>query len=175
MVQPPVVQVVGYKKSGKTSLVCELIHQYTAQGLRVGSVKHDAHKLRFDGEGTDTWKHCQAGAQLTAVTSADQTVIFKQSSSPLQDLIQAMNEMDLVIVEGFKHEPYPKVVMIKRDEDQRLLTELTHIIAVVSWIPLEDVGVPVWTWGQTSGLADYILVSVGGKENTEFFDRNELD
>jgi molybdopterin-guanine dinucleotide biosynthesis protein B len=161
MVQPPVVQVVGYKKSGKTSLVCELIHQYTAQGLRVGSVKHDAHKLRFDGAGTDTWKHGQAGAQLTAVTSADQTVIFKQSSSSLQDLIQSMNEMDLVIVEGFKHEAYPKVVMIKRDEDKKLLTELTHIIAVVSWIPLEDVGVPVWKWGQTAGLADYILEKWG--------------
>lgn len=175
MVQPPVVQVVGYKKSGKTTLVCELINQYTAQGLRVGSAKHDAHQLRFDGTGTDTWKHCQAGSQITAVTSADQTVIFKQTSSQLQDLIQWMNEMDLVIVEGFKHEPYPKVVMIKHDEDKRLLTELTHVIAVVSWIPLEDMGVPVWAWGQTAGLADYILVAIGGKYSSEFFDQSGED
>lgn len=64
----PVLQIVGYKNSGKTTLACRLIHALSAQGLRVGSAKHDAHQFQLDDPGTDSSRHLLHGAVETVLT-----------------------------------------------------------------------------------------------------------
>ena len=63
-----IIQVVGYKNSGKTTLVSELVRTLTSEGYRVGTLKHDAHDFEPDIPGKDTWQHRKAGAQVTAIT-----------------------------------------------------------------------------------------------------------
>lgn len=64
----PVLQIIGYKNSGKTTLVCRLIEALSAQGIRVGSAKHDAHSFQLDDPGTDSSKHLLHGAVETVLT-----------------------------------------------------------------------------------------------------------
>lgn len=153
----PVVQVIGYKNSGKTTLVCQLVRQLKQKGLRVGTVKHSSHTFDIDHPGKDTWRHRKAGAEAVAITSPDRTAIVRQRSTPLSDLLAEMRGVDLVMVEGFKWEPYPKIVIVKNIEHLELLKNTEHVIAVVSWIPLQHIGVPVFHKDDVAAILNTVL------------------
>ncbi|WP_232345306.1 molybdopterin-guanine dinucleotide biosynthesis protein B [Paenactinomyces guangxiensis] len=155
--QRRIVQVVGYKNSGKTTLICHLIGQLAEKGLRVGTVKHDSHDFQWDTAGTDTWKHTAAGAHTVAITSTKKTAVFKQKPASLDELVSGMDDVDVILVEGFKQEKYPKVLLIRNVDDTQLLQQLTNVIAVVSPVPLTNIRLPVWPAGQTDGLAEFLL------------------
>lgn len=127
-----IIQVVGYKNSGKTTLVCELVKELSSSGFRVGTLKHDAHEFEPDVPGTDTWQHRQAGAHITAITSPSRTAWFQEQTTPLEDLITNMREhtLDFLIIEGFKSASYPKAILLRNEQDIDLLS-LTNIIAII--------------------------------------------
>ncbi|TJY43531.1 molybdopterin-guanine dinucleotide biosynthesis protein B [Cohnella pontilimi] len=127
-----VLQVVGYKDAGKTTLVSEIVRELSSRGLLVGTVKHNAHDHEPDIPGTDTWKHREAGAHATAMVSETRTLWRREVSTPLPDLIAAMQSADMnaVIVEGFKQSSYPKLVLLRGDEDVELL-KLPGVMAAV--------------------------------------------
>lgn len=131
-----VFQIVGYKNSGKTTLICELLPLLGQRGFRVGTIKHDAHSFTMDTPGTDTWKHREAGADMVAITSQESTAVFEQRHTPLNQLINRMRVMDIVLVEGFKDEGYPKIVLLRGEEDEELLDRLDGVLAVVSPVRL---------------------------------------
>src|SRR5690554_1249424 len=108
-----IYQIVGYKNSGKTTLICKLIEWFTANEFRVGTIKHDAHNFNMDTSGTDTYRHREAGAQIIAITSDYRTAIVQESPASLDQLIEQMVDVDMILVEGFKQENYPKIVMIR--------------------------------------------------------------
>ncbi|GMK41540.1 molybdopterin-guanine dinucleotide biosynthesis protein MobB [Paenibacillus sp. CCS19] len=130
-----IIQVVGYKNAGKTTLVENMVRALTEAGYAVGTVKHDGHRFDIDHEGTDTWRHREAGASMTAITSANRTVMMEEKPVELSALVQRMATMDIVVVEGFKQEAYPKIVIVRREADKELLDNLSHIAAVVTWLP----------------------------------------
>lgn len=119
----PIIQIVGYKNSGKTTLIARLVAMLHALNLRVAVIKHDVHGFEVDREGTDTYRHRQAGASAVAIVSPWRTAIVEERETPLADLIGHFQAYDLIIVEGFKREPYPKIVLIRSAEDEHLLTE----------------------------------------------------
>lgn len=127
-----VLQVVGHKNSGKTTLVSEIVTALSVGGLQVGTIKHAAHDHQPDIPGTDTWTHREAGAKATAMVTEKRTMWLREVTTPLPDLLAAMQSagMDAVIVEGFKQAGYPKLVLIRGDEDSELLT-LSGMIAIV--------------------------------------------
>ncbi|MFC7442009.1 molybdopterin-guanine dinucleotide biosynthesis protein B [Laceyella putida] len=141
-VSPPILQVVGYKNSGKTTLLCQLIHYAAKRGIRVGTVKHDGHDYEIDHRGTDTWRHRTAGAEVVAITSRTQTTLMKREPMSLPRIISHMTEMDLILVEGFKQAPFPKVVCLRREQDASLLDSLSHVIAIVTWFPFTHPTIP---------------------------------
>ncbi|RJX41720.1 molybdopterin-guanine dinucleotide biosynthesis protein B [Paenibacillus pinisoli] len=129
-----IIQLVGYKNTGKTTSVCRLTERYKGLGLRVGTIKHDAHDFQIDTPGTDTWKHQAAGADITAITSASRTAILKQSKSELDALIAAIaQDVDIILIEGFKTAPYPKLVFAREADQLRLLESVSQPIALVGW------------------------------------------
>ncbi|CAM4486442.1 molybdopterin-guanine dinucleotide biosynthesis protein B [Paenibacillus endophyticus] len=130
---PIIIQIVGYKNTGKTTLVCRLTEHLKLAGYKVGTVKRDAHDFQIDTPGTDTWKHQAAGADITAITSANRTAILKPYSEPLDQLLAHMSEVDVVLVEGFKDASYPKIIMIRSAQDTALLNELTNPLAAALW------------------------------------------
>ncbi|QJD83756.1 molybdopterin-guanine dinucleotide biosynthesis protein B [Cohnella herbarum] len=127
-----IIQIVGYKNSGKTTLTCELVRELGKQGRRVGTLKHDAHDFEPDVPGKDSWKHRQAGAHITAITSPSRTAWVQEQSTPIEKLVSRMESqsVDFLIIEGFKTASYPKIVLLRSEEDEELLA-LPNIVAVV--------------------------------------------
>jgi len=151
-----IIQVVGYKNAGKTTLVESIVRVLTEAGYAVGTVKHDGHRFDIDHEGTDTWRHREAGASMTAITSADRTVIMEERSSELDDIIRRMHAMDAIIVEGFKEADYPKIVLIRSYEDSELVLRLRQVIAVITWVPELTFPVPTFSIDQTNQLVAWL-------------------
>lgn len=139
MKQPYVLQLVGFSDSGKTTLMTKLIAHFEQAGMRVGVVKHDGgHDFEWDQQGKDTWRYREAGASLVAISSETQTVIHEQRPTPLSQLVERLTQAgaDLILVEGFKREGYPKLVLLRKAEDQELLHTVTTIKGIVTWKPI---------------------------------------
>ncbi|CAM4380604.1 molybdopterin-guanine dinucleotide biosynthesis protein B [Paenibacillus alkaliterrae] len=133
LLTPIVVQIVGYKNTGKTTLVCRLTERFKQAGYKVGTIKRDAHDFQMDTPGTDTWKHQAAGAEMTAITSSKRTAILKQHTESLDRLIEQMKECDVILIEGFKTAAYPKIIMIRTAADLELLQQATNALAAAAW------------------------------------------
>ncbi|WP_341278067.1 molybdopterin-guanine dinucleotide biosynthesis protein B [Paenibacillus sp. FSL H8-0537] len=151
-----IIQIVGFKNTGKTTLTAALVKQLAEAGCRVGTVKHDGHDFDIDHPGTDTWQHREAGAHKIAITSPHRTAIMEQRPTPLKELLQQFGDMDWVIVEGFKQECYPKIVLIREEEDEALVKQLEQVVAVASWYPVSFGGLPVFAVQDSAGMAAWI-------------------
>jgi len=109
------VAVIGCKKSGKTRLIEELLKVFTQKGYRVGVIKNSHHTLETDRPGTDSWRLKEAGASRVMLTwpggAALPHFAIQKSNNPryLADL--CMEDLDLVILEGFKSSPLPKILV----------------------------------------------------------------
>lgn len=158
-----VIQIVGYKNTGKTTLVEKLIRALADAGYQIGTVKRDAHRFEVDHEGTDTWRHRRAGASMTAITSANRTAFMEEKHTPLDEILQRMTGMDFVIVEGFKNEKYPKIVMIRTEEDLELITQLEQVEAIVSWLPGVSADVPVYDVNDSDAIVSWAKSKRGAK------------
>ncbi|GAA0379563.1 molybdopterin-guanine dinucleotide biosynthesis protein B [Paenibacillus motobuensis] len=131
MNKPPVIQIVGYKDSGKTTLIGRLLPLFSGMNLRVAMIKHDAHGFEIDHSGTDTYAYRQHGAVAIAITSPYRTALIEEQETPLKELIERFGGYDLILVEGYKQEAYPKIVMLRSGEDRILLQELNQVKACV--------------------------------------------
>jgi len=133
-INKPIIQIVGYKNSGKTTVTSKLVTRFKENGLRVGTIKHDAHNsFSLDQPGTDTWKHSEAGADRIAISSAERSAMLWAAPASLDALLEQMNGMDIVLIEGYKQANYPKLLLIRDPLDVSLLHELTSVIAVMAW------------------------------------------
>lgn len=161
-----VLQIVGYKNAGKTTLATEAIRRLSTLGYLVGSAKHDAHDFEPDVPGTDSWRHREAGAFLTAISSDSRTAWTIERPSTLDAILDQMrnNAVDVAVVEGFKTAPHPKIVLL-RDEADNALLGLPNIIAIALRQPNEpataaaaSARLPVFIIGdfQLDGLLGYI-------------------
>ncbi|KZX13422.1 molybdopterin-guanine dinucleotide biosynthesis protein B [Methanobrevibacter curvatus] len=106
-----IVSVVGNKNTGKTSLSVKIIKELKNRGYKVASIKHSHHKMDFDREGTDTYKHKEAGAET--IMGAGGRFFFniekKMSLDRLLFLVKFIDEPDFLVIEGFKSYKYPKI------------------------------------------------------------------
>ena len=105
-----IISVVGYKKTGKTALVEQLIKSLKDHGS-VGTIKH-LHDTSLNAPNTDTWKHVQAGAEITIGVTPDELVKFSHKNNLESALDELANSgMDFCIVEGFKDSSLPKIAL----------------------------------------------------------------
>ena len=147
-----VLQVVGYKNAGKTTLVCEIVRMLASEGITVGTLKRDDHGADPEPEGVDTRRMREAGASMTALVSAQRLMWVQEQSATLEQLLDAMRDggVEAVIVEGFKTAAYPKLILPRGDEDAGLF-RLDNIIGAVLRAPslaLEkeaaEMGIPIY-------------------------------
>ena len=112
----PVFGIVGRKNAGKTTLVARLVRHLSDAGLRVSTVKHAHHALDVDREGTDSWKHREAGAREVALIGANRWALMHElrgSAEPsLDEMLAIMSPADLILVEGFKGGAHPKLEVL---------------------------------------------------------------
>lgn len=108
-----IISVIGRKDAGKTTLVVALASEFTRQKRKVGTIKQGHHPAILDAEGTDTWRHYNEGlARRTLLDAPGQRVMFERTNAPGDPealVAQFMNDMDIVLVEGFEDAPLPKI------------------------------------------------------------------
>ena len=92
--------------------------------------------------------------------SEEQTAIIRQRAVSLDELLLEMDGLDLVLVEGYKWAPYPKIVLIRTEEHLPLLMQVSRLIAVVSWIPVSGTTVPVFDKDDDQGVFEQVLQHV---------------
>ena len=157
-----VIGIAGWSGSGKTTLVVALLPCLIAQGLRVSTLKHAHHGFDLDKPGKDSHRHREAGATEVLVSSAKRWAMFHElRGEPEPDLDQLMARMapvDLLIVEGFKEYPYPKIEVHRPSVGKPLLQlDDPNIIAVASDAPLGGLTVPVLDLADADGIANFII------------------
>ena len=107
-----VLGIVGWSGSGKTTLLTRLIPLLRARGLTVSTVKHTHHGFDMDRPGKDSYRHREAGAHEVLVASGTRWALLHEVAGPepsLPDLLSRMQPVDLVLVEGYKTDPFPKL------------------------------------------------------------------
>lgn len=131
----PVYQIVGYKNSGKTTLMEKLIQYFSNLNMEVGTLKHHGHGGPLKTvESTDSYRHSHSGARISAAQGDNklQLTIKDTTHFHLNHFINMYTcfNVDLLLIEGYKYAKYPKIVLIKNEEDTHLLNELTNIMGV---------------------------------------------
>ena len=105
--------LAGWSGSGKTTLLTAIIPELVARGLTVSTIKHAHHEFDIDRPGKDSWRHRQAGAGEVMVASARRWAIMHElrgaAEPTLEELVAQMRPVDLLLVEGWKHHPHPKI------------------------------------------------------------------
>jgi len=159
-----VMGIIGWKNSGKTTLVVALVTELTKRGFRVATVKHAHHAFDIDQPGKDSYLHREAGAQDVIVSSgarwAHMHEIVNEPEPELDDLLPRLPvETDIILVEGFKRDAHPKIEVIPPDFDGTPLSlEDENIIAIASdAATLPTVSVPVMARSNPIEVADFIV------------------
>ncbi|WAA09338.1 molybdopterin-guanine dinucleotide biosynthesis protein B [Fervidibacillus albus] len=159
-----IIQIVGYKNSGKTTLVNQLLQKSVAYGIRVASIKHHGHGGKPDGyENTDSELHRKSGAIIAGVVGENAFQLTTTDCWELPRLIPIYElfETELLIVEGFKQEDYKKIVLIKNKTDWKLIETLSNICAIVTLLDVKkNIDIPVFRYSEIHKLFHWIMKTV---------------
>jgi molybdopterin-guanine dinucleotide biosynthesis adapter protein len=160
--RPHAIAIVGNSGAGKTTLLERLIPALKRKGLRVGVVKHDAHRFDIDHPGKDSHRLTSAGADTMMITSASMLAIVKRhaASPPIEELLERyFGDMDLVLVEGFRGSSLPKIEVHRKAFRRELICRGERndpaLAAVASDEPL-DLDVPVLDLNDPEAITEFI-------------------
>ncbi len=161
-----VMGIVGWSGSGKTSTMVELLPLLRQRGLVVSTMKHAHHQFDLETKGKDSYLHREAGASEVLIVSSSRWVLLHESREEpepsIEALIERMTPVDLLLIEGFKGHPHPKVEIHRGAEGRPLLTlEDPDIVAVASDTPLPGLGIPVLDLNDPQAIAVFILRHTG--------------
>jgi molybdopterin-guanine dinucleotide biosynthesis protein B len=156
-----IIGLAGWSGSGKTTLLTKLIPRLTARGLAVSTVKHAHHAFDLDQPGKDSHSHRLAGASEVLVGSATRWALVHElrggAEPTLRDLLAKLAPVDLVIVEGYKREPHPKLEVYRAAVRKPLLQpDDPHIVAIASDQAVQA-AVPVVSLDDVEAIADIVL------------------
>lgn len=143
-----VLQIVGFKNSGKTTLMLELLKQATHRGMTVSTVKHHGHggALEMPPNDTDSMRFFQEGASGSIVYGDGVVQVHhrkKQAALPELVALASAENPDIVLVEGFKEASYEKIVLLRSAQDWLELQHMEHIALVIAPDALTLDNVPV--------------------------------
>lgn len=157
------VSFVAKSGTGKTTLLEKVIVHLKERGLRIGVIKHDAHRFDIDHPGKDSYRLTAAGADTMLISSPEKLAIVKkhQVSPPIEELIATyFQDVDIVLTEGFKLSSMPKIELHRKERSQGLLCRGENhdptLIAVASDEPLE-LDVPVLDLNDPAQVAQFVV------------------
>ena len=150
----------GWSGAGKTTLLRKLIPALVGQGLRVSTCKHAHHAFDVDKPGKDSYEHRAAGASEVLVASSTRWALVhehREAAEPnLRALLAKLEPVDLVIVEGWKREPHPKIEVYRAANQQSPLHPTDRsIVAVASDVPF--FGIPTIDLDDVAAVARCVL------------------
>ncbi len=158
--------LAGWSGSGKTTLVTRLIPALLRRGVSVSTVKHAHHEFDIDQPGKDSYQHRQAGAREVLISSSARWALMHEqrgAAEPvLADLLRHMSPVDLVIVEGFKRETFPKLEVYRAAVGKPLLyPDDPDIVALASDAPVAPLPLPFLPLGDGDAIAAFIIEQCG--------------
>jgi len=159
------IAIAGYSGSGKTTLIEKLIPVLVADGFRVSLVKHAHHEFDIDQPGKDSWRHRHAGATEVMVSSSQRWALMHElrgaAEPTLEQQLQHLSPCDIVIVEGWKFHPMPKIEVHRKLSDKPLLfPDDPHVVAVASDEQLATT-LPQFALDDAAGVARFIVQHLG--------------
>jgi molybdopterin-guanine dinucleotide biosynthesis protein B len=157
-----IIGLAGWSGSGKTTLVTRLIPHLTARGLRVSTLKHAHHGFDLDQPGKDSFMHRAARATEVIVSSSRRFAILHELRGEpewdLPALVAKMSPADLVLVEGYKRDPFPKLEIHRAANGKPLIhPDDPHIVAIAADIPLPDSKIPVVDLDDVGAIAELLI------------------
>ena len=153
--------IAGFSGSGKTTLIEKLIPAIRARGLRVSVIKHAHHGFDLDRPGKDSWRHREAGASEVLMLSGQRWVLMHELRGAAEPTLEAqlaiLSPCDLVLIEGFKAAPVPKVEVFRPANGKPpLWPENPHVVAVATDAAI-DTALPMLDVNDPAAIADFIL------------------
>ena len=154
--------LAGWSGSGKTSLLVRLLPELNRRGLRVSTLKHAHHGFDVDQPGKDSWEHRNAGAVEVMVSSTRRWALMHEHrgapEAGLDELVAHMTPVDLVIVEGYKTQPHPKLEVHRASIGKPLLChDDPDVVAVAADCPLDGLKIPLLRLDDTAAIAGFIV------------------
>jgi molybdopterin-guanine dinucleotide biosynthesis adapter protein len=157
--------LAGWSGSGKTTLLTAVIPDLTARGLTVSTIKHAHHEFDIDRPGKDSWRHREAGAHEVMVASARRWAIMHElrgaAEPTLDELVARMNPVDLLLVEGWKHHPHPKIEVHRPSLGKPLLYPSDPHILAIATDEAFAAPLPLLLLGDPGAVASFIADHLG--------------
>lgn len=157
------VSFVAGSGTGKTTLLEKVIAELKRRGYRVGVIKHDAHSFDIDHPGKDSWRLTRAGADTMLISSSEKLAVVKQhdTAPPVEELLATyFDDVDVVLIEGFKKSALPKIEIHRAERGSALLCRGDeydpHLLAVASDAFLE-LDVPVLDLNNPAQVTDFVV------------------
>ena len=160
-----IIGVAGFSGSGKTTLIEKVIPVLVGEGLRVSLIKHAHHEFDVDQPGKDSYRHRHAGCAEVLVSSSTRWALMHElrgaQEPSLQEQVKQLSPCDLVIVEGYKSAPIPKIEVHRRAGHTPMLhLEDEHVVAVATDEPLETT-LPQLDLDDAHAVARFIIQHLG--------------
>jgi molybdopterin-guanine dinucleotide biosynthesis adapter protein len=157
-----IIGLAGWSGSGKTTLLINIIPCLVARGLKISTVKHAHHNFDIDQPGKDSHRHRMAGATEVLVGSANRWALVHelrgQTEPRLPELLAKLSPVDLVIIEGYKREPHPKLEVYRAAVGKPLMQpDDPHIVAIATDAPVPSARVQVLSLDDIEGIAELLL------------------
>ncbi|MBO3760710.1 molybdopterin-guanine dinucleotide biosynthesis protein B [Ciceribacter sp. L1K22] len=159
--------IAGWKNSGKTGLATRLVEEFTRRGYRISTIKHAHHDFDIDKVGADSWRHRHAGAHEVVIVSGTRYAIMHElrgaPEPSFEEILGRIGPCDLVLIEGYKREPVPKIEARRLEAAKRepLAPTDPHIVAIAADHAVTNTDLPVFDLDDTVAVADFIARITG--------------
>ena len=160
--------IAGWSGSGKTTLLEKLIPALTARGLTVSVIKHAHHGFDIDKPGKDSFRHRAAGAVEVLLSCKERWALMHEqrgeAEPTLAELLGHLSPCDLVLIEGFKQEPVPKLEVYRPAHGKPpLFGERDDIVGVATDGEVQT-SLPVLPLNDIAAIADFVMNSLDLQE-----------
>ncbi|NLA26808.1 MAG: molybdopterin-guanine dinucleotide biosynthesis protein B, partial [Firmicutes bacterium] len=157
---PPVILniVAAQSKTGKTTLMEKLLPELSARGLKVAALKGEVHQYNLDIPGKDTWRFAQAGAAVVGMTTPEKYILIGSASAGgTAAAVARLQDFDLILIEGAKKSPYPKIEVVRSAVSSLPLLSQGVIAIATDMADLQlPHPLPLFPLDDPAGLANFI-------------------
>ena len=161
-----IIGVVGWKNTGKTTLIEKLISELNRRNLTVSTIKHSHHNFSVDREGTDSFRHFNAGTKETILASEQKWIKFsrqkREAKLNLSYLLEQITPVDIVIVEGFKASDHKKVEVVDSTIDEKPLYETDKTVRgiIINQNKIKNAVLPQFERDEVQKICDFIVTTL---------------
>jgi molybdopterin-guanine dinucleotide biosynthesis protein B len=168
-VRMKVFGIAGHSGMGKTTLLARLVPALVARGLRVSLVKHSHKDIEVDRPGKDSYRLREAGCHEVLLLGSTRWALMHElrgaAEPSLEELLGRLHEVDLVLVEGFKHGDFPKLEVWRSEVGKTMLSPAWPGIRAIASDDCVDApeGVAMLTLADTQAIADFVLAHAAAR------------